>query len=98
MSARSAVPAAVPSLRQSSRPWAPSSAANTTVIPVPLEPGGTAKPSGLEPPAPELMSDTRAVPAVVPSLRQSSRPWAPSSAEKYANVCGTESARSVLTP
>jgi hypothetical protein len=75
VSASSSVPSSVPSLRQSSTPCTPSSAAKTSrplttasrtlarpVIRLPAMPSA----------APGLMSRTRRVPAALPSLRHSS--------------------------
>ncbi len=76
MSATIVVPAAVPSLRQSSRPCAASSARKYST------PFSTVSWSGRESVTPWLMSATIQVPCAVPSLRQSSFPCVPSFAEK----------------
>jgi hypothetical protein len=76
MSATSAVPAAVPSERHSSKPWTPSSALKNNVSP------STARLVGLLLAEPGLRSATISVRADVPSERHSSRPWTPSSAVK----------------
>src|SRR5436190_22697855 len=70
------VPAAVPSLVQSSVPCAPSEAAKNRV------PFKLMRLVGEEPTPPGLISATMDVPAAVPSLIQSSFPCEPSLAEK----------------
>jgi hypothetical protein len=76
MSLTLTVPAAVPSLCQSSTPLTPSVAEKYSV------PLMLARLDGVDAALPGLMSLTRTVPAAVPSLFQSSRPLTPSSAEK----------------
>ena len=68
MSATSNVPPAVPSVRQSSEPVAPSLAVKKT------RPFAAVNNPGFELADPGAMSATSVVPAAVPSLRQSSVP------------------------
>ena len=70
------VPAAVPSLFQSSRPLVPSLAAKNSV------PLTLVRELGEELLLPLTISFTNTVPSAVPSLFQSSRPFVPSSAVK----------------
>ncbi|MCG8461503.1 MAG: hypothetical protein MI919_34915 [Holophagales bacterium] len=70
------MPAAVPLLRQGSRPEAVVAAAKTKELPTPR------RETGLEPAAPGSRSATIVVPAKVPSVAHSSRPAVPSSAAK----------------
>ena len=87
-------PQAVPSLCQSSKPWTPSSAARYSC---PFRTLAQEWYSDHPSAGPGLMSPTSLVPAVVPSLLQSSWPWTPSSAVKKsvpaisATGCGCES-------
>ncbi len=77
MSLTNTVPAAVPSLFQSSLPLMPSLAEKNSV------PFTLVRNAGIESPAPAMMSFTNTVPAAVPSLFQSSKPLPPPSlAEK----------------
>ena len=79
MSATRTVPAAVPSVRQSSRPLTPSSAVKKSTPPI-------AQPTtGSLPPWPGRRSATISVPRWVPSLFQSSEPFTPSLAPKKAS-------------
>jgi hypothetical protein len=80
MSVTILVPAAVPSLTHSSRPWTPSSALKKTRLPTRVSSNGS------DPRAPGAMSSIRTVPAAVPSLFHSSLPEAPSSAVKNSSV------------
>ena len=75
MSFTMTVPAAVPSLFQSSMPWMPSSAAKYAVPPTSV--------SDQRYDGPGPMSFTITVPAAVPSLLQA-HPMGPSSAWKYS--------------
>src|SRR5688572_10743521 len=75
-SATRTVPAAVPSLRQSSRPNVPSSAAKYS------RPPAVASDEGRDPAPPGCISLTSDVPDPVPSDPQSSLPPVPSEAEK----------------
>ena len=69
MSLTMTVPAAVPSLFQSSVPWTPSLAAKKSVLPTAVRLVGVrARDAGVD------VLD-RTVPAAVPSLFQSSLPW-----------------------
>ena len=74
------VPAPVPSLAQSSRPFVPSSALKKMSEPA------LKKLPGVELPVPGLMSRSGVVPAVVPSLFHSSEPKLPSLAVKSSRL------------
>ena len=78
MSLTRTVPASVPSVFHSSRPWVPSSAVKNSVPPTSVRYVGPL----YSPSSPGSMSLTRTVPASVPSDFHSSRPWVPSSAVK----------------
>ena len=80
MSFTNTVPSSVPSLFQSSRPFAEFNAPKNNVPFTFVSPLET--PIKNEPPVPGMMSFTKAVPAGVPSLFQSSRPFTSSSATK----------------
>src|SRR5262249_51835302 len=70
------VPAAVPSVRQSSDPWLPSSPTKTKPPQGATRPSGPPGPTLLKRmglPAPGLTSDSRWVPALVPSVTQGSQ-------------------------
>src|SRR5689334_14221460 len=77
------VPAAVPSLRQSSAPLVPSLATNIST------PSKLATTVGDEEEADGQMSCTRNVPAAVPSDRHSSWPFVELSSAKYATLFTT---------
>ena len=81
MSARRMVPEAVPSLAQSSMPEEPSLAVKTRLPPSATPFIGLLVEKALAPP-PGAMSRTRVVPAVVPSVTQSSVPLVGSVAVK----------------
>jgi hypothetical protein len=78
-----AVPPAVPSLRQSSKPCVPSSATKYRSEAVGSSSGKLRLPEYSASPASGLTSTTSSVPAFVPSLLHSSQPWTPSLPAKY---------------
>src|SRR5262249_628004 len=84
MSLKREVPAVVPSVFHSSKPCTPSFAAKKKLpaTPTPLK-NSNESPEPKDPGEPGQISFKRNVPASVPSVRQTSHPWAASLARKY---------------